>query len=454
MDKSFQWKTFLQNVRRRAVTLALFVAFGFVVCFGYTMFFVESNYTASASIMILNNDTADNTVESQYQKYQTTKEIVANCAVLVNSADLIKLAMDKQGVPGSVDSFRKNITVEQVQDSHIIRIIVRYSDPATAAAVANSYAEAASEQVQTTYTVPPMSADIIERATPPSAMPNVLRSLGFGVIGALVTLLIYALVSVFLVVTDKAVRSATQLSKLTGKKVLCSVPNVRAGGSRSAGMRGTGTKTSDAYRILRSAIKYSDNAYKTIAVVSPMPKDGRTSVVVGLATAIADSSDAKILIIEADIRRPHIKTMLQLDTSHGLADVLIGKAAISAAICPTAKKNLFVLPAASYQIATSVNPPDILDTENMGALLEALYDQFDYIIIDTPAVCLVPDATCICGNVDACLMVARFGHTNIDAFSSALVTLENTAANVIGLVVTAMPQRDMSHMLENYYVRQ
>lgn len=448
MDKAYRIKTLLQNIRRRIVALALFLAFGFLLFFGYAMYFVEGSYTASAAIMILNNETAENTVESQFQKYQTTKEIVANCAVLVNSTDLLELALDKQGVRESVSSFRDNITVEQVQESHIIRITVQYSNPEALSAIANTYAEVACTQIQDTYKVPPMTATIIEKAVPPNRMPNILRSVSTGLIGALITLLVYALVSIFLVVTDKTVRSASQLSRLTQKKVLCSVPNVRG-----SGVQGTGTKTSDAYRILRSAIKYSEKPYKTISVVSPMPKDGRTSVVVGLATAIADSSDSKILIVEADIRRPHIKTILQLSASQGLADVLTGKSNITSAISKTAKKNLFVLTSSSYQTANAINPPDVLDTDNMSALMEALYDQFDYVIIDTPAVCLVPDATCVCGKVDACLMVARFGHTNIDAFSSALVTLENTDANVIGLVVTAVPQRDMNHILENYYTK-
>ena len=449
MEKTFRIKTLLQNIRRRVVALTLFLAFGFLLLFGYSIFFLESNYTASASIMILNNQTADNSVESQFQKYQTTKEIVANCAVLVNSTDLLELALDKQGVREPVASFRNNIKIEQVQESHIIRITVQYENPEVLAAVANAYAEIACIQVQDSYKVPPMTATVIEKAVPPSRVPNIMRSVGIGLLGALITLFIYALISIFLVVTDKTVRNASQLSKLSGKKVLCSVPNVRGSDTR-----GTGTKTSDAYRILRSAIKYSGKSYKTISVVSPMPKDGRTSVVVGLATAIADSSDSKILIVEADIRRPHIKTILQLSASQGLADVLTGKSNITSAISKTAKKNLFVLTSSSYQTANAINPPDVLDTDNMSALLEALYDQFDYIIIDTPAVCLVPDATCVCGKADACLMVARFGYTNIDAFSSALVTLENTDANVIGLVVTAVPQLDMSHILENYYTKQ
>jgi len=459
VEKAYRMKSFFQNIRRRVVVLALLVSFGFLLFFGYSLFFIQNNYTTSVSLMLLNNQSADNTVESQFQKNQTTREIVANAAILINSTDLIQLALDKESINRRATDFRDNIHVEQVQDSHILRITIQYSDPVALAAAANTYAEAACVQIQTIYQVPPITAEIIERSSTPSRLPNILRSIGSGLGGALIMLLLYVTVSVFLILTDKRVRSASQLSKLSGKKVLCSIPNVRGSiirgsGTRTAAIRsGTGTKTSDAYRILRSAIKYSSQPYKTIAVVSPMPKDGRTSVTVGLATAIADSSDSKILIIEADIRRPHIKTLLQLNASQGLADVLVGKSSITSAITKTGKKNLFVLTSSSYQTANSINPSDVLDTENMGALLEALYDQFDYIIVDTPAVALVPDATCVSGHVDACLMVARYGHTNIDVFSSALGTLENIGANVIGLAVTAVPQRDMSPHLENYYAK-
>lgn len=451
MENRFDFSVLVSLVKKRLVYLILLCAAIFLGTFFYCYYFVDNTYTLSASILIINNQEAGGTVDAQYQKSVTTESIANNCEVMLKSSDLVQQAIKQAGVSYQTETTLANLTLKRIGDSHILTYTFKTANPDAGVKFLNALAQTACNEAQRLFTVPPVSASIAEKAVRPplksNLLPGLLNGLGFALIAAV----LFLLLQVIVLIIDPTVRNLGRVSKATGKKILCAVPDHERGESPTSASNMARTKNS--YRTLRSAVKYSPEPVRSIAVCSPMPKDGRTSVAVGLACALAESTDARVILIEADLRRPHIKAELKIDASEGLADVLLNKAGITKALSRTAMRNLFALTSSSYQTASSVNPSDILDSDSMKDLLDALYEQFDYIIIDTPATLLVPDATCIAGKVDACLMVLQYGHTSMDALKTSINTLENTGAHILGIAATAMPAQDMNNAMVNYYTK-
>lgn len=449
MESRFDLSVLISLVKKRLVYLILLCIALFLGTFFYFYYFADNTYTLTASILIINNQDAGNTVDAQYQKSVTTESIANDCEVLLKSSDIVQQAIKQAGVGYQTETALANLTLTRIGDSHILTYTYKATNPDTGVKFLNALAQVACNEAQRLFTVPPVSASIAEKAVRPPTKSNVIPGAVKGLEFALLAAVLFLLLQVIALIIDPTVRNLGRVSKATGKKVLCAVPDHERGESPTSASNTA--RTRNAYRTLRSAVKYSPEPVRSIAVCSPMPKDGRTSVAVGLACALAESTDARIILIEADLRRPHIKSELKIDTSDGLADVLLNKVGITKALSKTGMRNLFVLTSSSYQTATSANPSDVLDSDNMKDLLDALYEQFDYIIIDTPATLLVPDATCIAGKVDACLMALRYGHTSMDALKTSINTLENTGARILGIAATAMPAQDMNNAMVNYY---
>ena len=206
------------------------------------------------------------------------------------------------------------------------------------------------------------------------------------------------------------------------------------------GTERSANQVSNAYRVLRSAIKYSKRGVRTIAVCSPSPRDGRTSVAIGLAQSLADTN-AMVLLIEADMHRPNISRELRFDPVFGLGDLLLGKANLAATINKTSNRNLYVITAVNNVNMNSIDVCDLLDSDVFSELLKAVESQFDYVIIDTPAIELLPDAAAVAGKVDGCLIVAQYGHTRTDMMKYAIDVFDSLDSEVIGIVTTNSQRR-------------
>ena len=148
-----------------------------------------------------------------------------------------------------------------------------------------------------------------------------------------------------------------------------------------------------------------------------------------------------VLLIEADMHRPNISRELRFDPVFGLGDLLLGKANLAATINKTSNRNLYVITAVNNVNMNSIDVCDLLDSDVFTELLRAVESQFDYVIIDTPAIELLPDAAAVAGKVDGCLIVAQYGHTRTDMMKYAIDVFDSLDSEVIGIVTTNSQRR-------------
>mgnify|MGYP001248770177 CR=1 FL=1 len=197
-----------------------------------------------------------------------------------------------------------------------------------------------------------------------------------------------------------------------------------------------GEKTSfhvkEAYKAMRTNVMFSvpDEGCKVIGVTSAVPSEGKSTTVLNLAITFAQTG-TRVLLIDADMRRPNIKRILNAGEGIGLSDVLARFAKAKDAIHHTAYENLNVL----FSGNIPPNPVELLASDNMQNMIEELKESCDYIFIDTPPINVVTDATVISKLLHGIIIVARENVSKKDEVAEALNKLRFVNAKILGLVL-------------------
>lgn len=191
---------------------------------------------------------------------------------------------------------------------------------------------------------------------------------------------------------------------------------------------------SEAYRTFQANLNFlsSDKELKVIVVTSSIPQEGKSTLCANLAVTMAQS-ERRVLLIDADTRQPSQHKIWNLLNQAGLSNVLVNKADLKTAI-KKVMPNLSVLPAG----VTPPNPMPLLESKRMNSLIENFSNNYDFVIIDTPALNVGADAAILGKIADGILLVVRPGVVNTASATTAKEFLEQSGQNVLGLVVNGI----------------
>lgn len=181
------------------------------------------------------------------------------------------------------------------------------------------------------------------------------------------------------------------------------------------------------------------NGCRVVGVTSAQPQEGKTTVALNLASSFAELGK-RVLIIEADMRRPAIGKVLSLPCAPGLSNVLTDASDISAV-----QKSVGNDFAAKYDVLTcgdaAMNPSELLHSESMKKLMTELRSAYDYIIVDFPALGDVIDAAVLAPQLDGMLVVTREGACCRDTLAECVEQLKLSGAKILGFVVNAAERK-------------
>ena len=218
---------------------------------------------------------------------------------------------------------------------------------------------------------------------------------------------------------------------------------------------------SEAYRGLRTAILFSniDKPVRTLLVTSPGAGDGKSYTAANLAAVMAQAGH-RVLLIDADLRKPTLNKYFRPTKSYGLTDLMVDLSAkfdpkhpnltysyVNRALNETEQKGLCIMSSGSLP----PNPAEIVGSIKMKSLLGILQRGFDYIIIDSPPVLAVTDAVILSARVDSVLLVVAAGATRGSQLAQAVTQLEGVRANVSGIVLNRLPARKNEFGYDYYY---
>src|SRR6266481_3952879 len=196
------------------------------------------------------------------------------------------------------------------------------------------------------------------------------------------------------------------------------------------------SQMAESYRALRTSLLLSSLGAppKVIMVTSARPQEGKTTTAINSAIVLAQKG-VRVLLVDADLRRPSVHKTLGMGPRSGLSNVLTGNATLEQAVTVSPiLPNLFILPAGS----PPPNPAELLASAHMRDVLTELREQFDHVVIDTPPTLSVTDAVVLSPRVDAIILVIRSGQTTKQALRRARDILMQVNAHVTGVLLNAV----------------
>lgn len=234
---------------------------------------------------------------------------------------------------------------------------------------------------------------------------------------------------------DKRLRDPRDIEPLLGAPMLGMIPRIqelrRHKGEQSRGL------IAEEFRLIRTQLLFADPEiqYRTLCITSPAPSDGKTSLAVNLAISMAKSG-RRVLLIDADLRKPDIHRIFNFDETPGLAELVLGKAPREAAIRATDVENLHVLIAGQ----AGGRPCEVLSRPEMPGLLASLAQDYDHVILDSAPLLPVSDTHVLLTLVEG--VICAF-NAQVDSHTVKLVEqiLRRSRANLVGSVVNQVKYR-------------
>ena len=300
----------------------------------------------------------------------------------------------------------------------------------------------------------------IARAPGAPTEPNIPRNLAFGFVLGLTSGIGLAFL---LENMDNTVRTTEQAQVISGLPPLGMIPLGSKSIAEATGTKRLGVASSreavelvtqsrphsqmaESYRALRTSLLLSNlgTPPKVVMITSARPQEGKTTTSINTAVVLAQKG-TRVLLVDADLRRPSVHKTLGIGPRSGVSNVLTGSATLEHAITRSAiLPNLFILPAGT----PPPNPAELLASSNMRDLLLDLRDKYDHIVIDTPPTLSVTDAVVLSPRVDAIVLVIRSGQTTKQALRRSRDILMQVNARVTGVLLNAV---DLSSPDYYYY---
>jgi capsular exopolysaccharide synthesis family protein len=247
---------------------------------------------------------------------------------------------------------------------------------------------------------------------------------------------------------DDTVKTPEDVSKRLGLPLLGLVPSIR--GSRVPLLSETVPHDfGEAFRSLRTSLVFTAGTgqARVIAVTSSQPLEGKTTTACNLATALA-LGGSRVLLIDADMRRPGLHQIMGVQNENGLSQLLVGQSRVREAVQRTTEPNLFVITAGR----TPPNPSELLASDRMKSFLQNLaHGPFDWVLLDTPPVLAVTDAVVLASTVSAVVFVVGSEMTRRVHAERALGTLRAGKPRSIGVVLNRVDFDRNKYYYSRYY---
>ncbi len=194
-------------------------------------------------------------------------------------------------------------------------------------------------------------------------------------------------------------------------------------------------RASEAFRAVRTGLFFSNRGseLRVIQITSPVPGDGKSTLSSNLAVTMAQSG-RRVLLIDADFRRPRIAKIFGIDSKIGMAQVVAGKAELDDATFASGVANLSIMPGGKQP----KNPAELLSSSRFAELVDVLREKYDMIIIDTPPLLAVSEPSAVAAIVDGVVLTMRLRRNVKPLATRAARILESVDAKLLGVVVNGV----------------
>jgi succinoglycan biosynthesis transport protein ExoP len=415
-----------------ALPVLLGVAFG---VYSYTQ--ADSDYRASVTFFVATSSEADTQAAVQGDEFAQRR--VNSYLRLLTTDRLAEKVIDEAGLDLTPGQVRAMMGANSDVDTVLLTATVTDSSRQLVAEVAEAVSTEFVELIDEVENQGPGTASVNLEVV---SGPNVTelpprRTLAIG-LPAVVGLVAGLALAWLLELRDKTIRSEAQLGALHPVPVLATIPfDRRLREAPRTGQLPASTAGTESFRQLRTNLEFIDvdTRVQVIVVTSSVASEGKTTTATNLAAAMA-AADRRVLLVEADLRRPTLDEYFEVSLQVGLTEVVAGHAEVDEALAVVGStgiwsKHMVLLPSGRLP----PNPSELLGSEAMVQLLSNLRSRFDTIIINTPPLLPVTDAAVLAAHADGVVVVVRASKTTRHQLSHALRSLDAVGARVLGTVL-------------------
>lgn len=371
--------------------------------------------------------------------------LINTYATLVTSRPVLLELRDRLGV--SPQEARSLVSVSFEAQTELLNIVAMDQNPQRAADIATNLAKIVIRQTQHTEA----GRDHRVSLFAPAGVPDTPSWFGFfptpywreiniglGIVVGLIAGIGLAFVFEYV---DTTLYTREQIESVTALTTLGEIP-VSRHHQHIAALNGN-TLHSEAFRFLRASIFFEQETLpQTLLVTSALPGEGKSTIVANLALAVAQSR-RKVIVVDTDLRLPTLHKIFDLPVEPGLSDILQQKTTLTEAIQESTIPGIRVITSG----AVPPNPAELLDSPQLAELVDALKQQTDLVLFDTPSLLAVSDAAVLAPLVDGTVLVVSQAQASQQAVQAARYHLTAVGARLVGIVV------NRANQMTNYYGR-
>lgn len=369
-----------------------------------------------------------------------TQQRVKTYAGLVTTPIVLLPVISNLHLSMTADELAKTVTANAPLDTTLIEISATSPDPVKAADITNGIAESLTNVVQNIEATGSQASQVkltrVKQAdVPPTPVtPNVPINVTLGLVAGLALGIGGAILRHTL---DNRVRSERDVEAISPAPILGGITfDAKAPKRPLIVQDDPRSPRAEAFRTLRTNLQFIDagGGARSFVITSSVESEGKSSTASNLAIAL-DSAGHKVIVVDADLRRPKLAQYMGIEGAVGLTDLLIDRADFEDAVQPWGRGSLHVLPAGSVP----PNPSELLGSAAMQSLVRRLEHEFDYVLFDAPPVLPVTDAAVLSKSAGGAIVAVAAGRTHRAQLSGAVTALENVGARIYGFVLTMLP---------------
>jgi succinoglycan biosynthesis transport protein ExoP len=417
------------------ITLAILVSGGAALVIDSVR---TSTYSARTQLFVSTSNVPTD-LSNLYQGELLAQQRVLSYARIVNSPTMIQRIIQQRHLRESIHQIQTEIGVTVPPGTVVIDITVKNHSPQVAKAIADSIGDQFPAFVNTLETpqgrlASPVKISVTSPAELPThpVSPRKLLDLGLGVLLGLIAGVALAVV---LESMDTRIKDGDVAAAILAAPIVATISKDRRSRREPLAVVNAGfSPQAEEYRRLRTNIRIGQGL-RSLVVSSAISSEGKTTVVANLGIAFAQAG-YRVVLVDANLRRPALARMLGMSSAGGLSDVLVGKIDVQAAVQKwRAGLALGVLTSGAPQ----PNPSELLGSQGLAVALEALTQQADVVILDSPPLSEFTDAAVLAKVTSGVLLVTGLGSIHAEQLEDAAESLRAVDANTLGVVLNSVP---------------
>ena len=369
-----------------------------------------------------------------------TQGLVQSYVRVISTPAVLQPVIDELGLDTTPRRLARSLSVDAALDTVLIDVTATWGSAQGSADIANSVATHLPAAVSALSPANPdgsaaITITTVAPATAPSYAAAPRRTL-YAAAGLALGLLAGAALVLVRALLDTKVRDAEDVLEVTEAPVLAHLSTTAAVEGSQVVATGERSARAEAFHRLRTNLQFLDltGRSRVLVVTSAVEAEGKSTTAVNLAVVLAEAG-TRVLLVDADLRRPSLARVLGLEGAVGLTTVLSGAVALSEATQPWRSAALQVLTSG----AVPPNPSHLVGSTAMDRLLDAARDAYDVVVIDTPPLVPVTDAAVLAAKVDGALVVVDSRRTHRATLAQAIDNLDLARAEVLGVVLNRLP---------------